>query len=288
MAVAVKDVSGRFDRTAYAPLDAAVSARLHAAYSDLAEGVARHRAWRYLAAEHVKNSYRRTVLGPWWLTAQQAVYVAGLAFVFSQLFHQNLRSFLPFVAVGFVAYVLLVGLVRTGANAFVGSAGIIKSTRQPLSSLVLRNVTVEVIQFAHNSVISLVFFAIGYVRPHVWLVLFPFALFVIVINGLFLGLWLGPVVARFRDVGPAIESILQVAIFFAPIFYKTSDLSGLRGTLIRWNPFTPFIDLLRDTVFGVRPAFATWAGVGLFTLVDFVLAVVVFSRSRSRIPYWVA
>jgi ABC-type polysaccharide/polyol phosphate export permease len=278
----------RSDWTAYAPLDASAWRRLRAAAADVHEGLRRHQGWRYLASEQVKNSYRRTVLGPWWLTAQQTVYVAGLAFVFSQLFHQDLRTFLPYVAVGFLSYVLLLGLVRNGANVFVGQANVIKSTRQPLTSLVLRNVMVELIQFGHNAVISVVFFAIGYIHATAWLLLAPVGLAMMLLNGVLLGLWLGPVVARFRDVGPAIDSVLQVIIFFTPIFYKASDLHGLRGTIIRWNPFTPFIDFFRDAVLGVQPGVSTVAGVLVFTIIDLALAAVLFSRTRSRLPYWVS
>lgn len=272
----------------YTPLDASAGERLRAAGADLVEGVRRHEGWRYLAAEQVKNSYRRTVLGPWWLTAQQAVYVAGLAFVFGQLFHEDIKAFLPYVAVGFLVYVLLLGLLRSGANVFVGHAGVIKSTRQPLSSLVLRNVMVELIQFSHNAIISVLFFAVGFITPSFWLFLVPVGLLIILVNGVLVGLWLGPVVARFRDVLPAIDSVLQVLIFFTPIFYRASDLTGPRGTLIRWNPFTPFIDFFRDGVLGSRPASATVVGVLVYTLVDLVLAVVVFTRVRSRLPYWVS
>jgi ABC-type polysaccharide/polyol phosphate export permease len=288
MAGGTGDVTTRTDWTAYAALDAGPVSQLRAAAADVREGLRRHTGWRYLAAEQVKNSYRRTVLGPWWLTAQQAVYVAGLAFVFSQLFHQQLRSFLPYVSVGFLSYLLLLGLLRDGANVFVGAASVIKSTRQPLTSLVLRNVTVQLIQFGHNAVISVVFFAIGYVTPSLWLLLAPLALLVILVNGVLIGLWLGPVVARFRDVAPAIDSVLQVLIFFTPIFYKSSDLTGLRGTLIRWNPVTPFVDLFRDCVLGVHPPLHAVAGVIAYTLLDVILAVVLFARSRSRLPYWVS
>lgn len=282
------DVTTRGDRTAYAPLDASLWTQLRAAGADVGESLRRHHGWRYLAAEQVKNSYRRTILGPWWLTAQQAVYVAGLAFVFSQLFHQQLREFLPYVSVGFLSYVLLLGLLRDGAGVFVGQAGVIKSTRQPLTSLVLRNVMVQLIQFGHNAVITLVFFAVGYVHFRIWLLMAPVALLAILLNGVLLGLWLGPVVARFRDVAPAIDSVLQVLIFFTPIFYRASDLSGVRGTLIRWNPFTPFIDFFRDCVLGVEPSFAAVAGVCLYTLIDLILAGIVFTSSRSRLPYWVS
>jgi ABC-type polysaccharide/polyol phosphate export permease len=280
-------MKNRTDWTAYAPLNAGAWQQMRAAASDMREGLRRHAGWRYLAAEQVKNSYRRTILGPWWLTAQQAVYVAGLAFVFSQLFHQDLKTFLPYVAVGFLSYILLIGLLRDAATVFVGAAGIIKSTRQPLTSLVLRNVMIQLIQFGHNAVIALVFFLVGYVQVDWWLLLAPAALLIMLLNGVLVGLWLGSAVARFRDVGPAIDSVLQVMVFFTPVFFRTEDLTGFRAAVIRWNPITPFIDLFRDCVLGSRPAVVTVAGVAVFSALNAVLALVLFSRSRSRIPYWV-
>ena len=201
------EATPKTDWTAYAPLDAGPLHQLRAASADLVEGLRRHRAWRYLAVEQVKNSYRRTVLGPWWLTAQMAVYVTGMAFVFSQLLGSKINTFLPYVALGFLGYAMLSGLVRSGANVFVGQAGVIKSTRQPLTSLVLRAVMIELIQFSHNAAIVLVFFAVGLITPSVWLLLAPLALGVILLNGVLIGMWLGPTVARFRDVAPGIDSI---------------------------------------------------------------------------------
>jgi lipopolysaccharide transport system permease protein len=276
------------DWTAYAALDAGPVVRLRAAGADIAEGFARHRAWRYLAAEQVKNSYRRTVLGPWWLTAQTATFVTGVAFVFSHLQHTAIKSFLPYVAVGFLAYVLLQGLVRSGANVFTSRAGIIKSTRQPLSSLVLREVMVQLIQFAHHVVIIVCFFAFGLIDPSWWLLAAPAALAVMLINGFLLSLWLGPIVARYRDIAPAIDSVLNVIIFFTPVFYRKSDLQGAQAALVGWNPFTYFIDLLRAPVLGQRPSLSTLVGSVAFTIGNLVLATFVFSRSRSRLPYWVS
>jgi lipopolysaccharide transport system permease protein len=276
------------DWTAYASLDASPLVRFRAAAADVVEGFKRHRAWRYLAAEHVKNSYRRTVLGPWWLTAQSSLYVIGLAFVFGQLLNAPLRAFLPYVAVGFLTFVLLSGLTRSGATVFTLQAGVIKSTRQPLSSLVLRAVAIESIQFGHNMVIVVLFFATGLIPLSPWLALAPLGLLIILLNGFAAGLWLGPTVARFRDTGPLIDSILQVVVFFTPVFYKPSDLHGAQGVLIAWNPFTYLIGFFRAAVLGEKPGASTIVGTVGFTLANVGLAAVIFSRSRSRLPYWVS
>ena len=64
--------------TGYAPLDAKLRVQSHAAVGDIREGLRRWRSWSYLSVENVKNRYRRTVFGPWWLTLQMVILIVGL------------------------------------------------------------------------------------------------------------------------------------------------------------------------------------------------------------------
>ena len=59
----------------------------------------------YLAVENIKNRYRRTVLGPWWLTVQMGVFVTGISIIFGQpASSRTCREFLPYVAVGYIVF----------------------------------------------------------------------------------------------------------------------------------------------------------------------------------------
>ena len=273
----------------YAPLDAGVSVRSRAALGDVSEGVRRWRSWTYLAVESIKNQYRRTVVGPWWLTLQTAAYVAGLAVLFGTIFGQPLREFVPYVAGGFIVFSLLSGLTRAGADVFVNNASTIKSTRQPLSVLILQAVTVEFLQFLHNLVIIVVFVAIGLVPITLSLLLVVPAVALILLNGVAIGLWLGPTVARFRDVGPFVGSILQVMAFATPIFWKIDTIHpDSRALLLGWNPFAYLLAIFRDPLLGHISLAGTYVGAAALTVVNLGLAVLVFSRNRSRLPYWVA
>jgi ABC-type polysaccharide/polyol phosphate export permease len=273
----------------YAPLDAPVSIRFRAAANDLVDGVRRWRSWSYLAVEAVKNQYRRTVLGPWWLTLQTAVYVFGIAVIFGQILQQPLRSFLPYVAVGLITFNLLVGLTRAAANVFITAASTMKSTGQPLSGFVLRDVTIEFIQFGHNLLIYLLFLAVGLVPLSVKILVAVPIVAAIALNGLLTGLWLGVAVARFRDVAPFVNSVLQVLIFFTPVFYKLSALNhSARGALLGWNPFTYLLSGFRAPLIGAPLLPSYYIGTAIVTLANLVVAAVVFTRLRSHLPYWVA
>ena len=276
--------------TGYAPLDADVGAQFQAATSDIREGLRRWRSWTYLAVENVKNRYRRTVLGPWWLTLQMGIFVTGITLVFGALLNAGgLKEFLPYVGVGYIAFGLLVGLTNAAAGVFVFSSSTLKSTRQPLSNLVLRDVVVEFINFGHNMVLYLVLLLAGLVplSPKI-LIAVPVA-GVIAVNGLFVGFWLGIAVARFRDVQPFITSILGVIIFFTPVFYDPSKLPpGLQVVVLSWNPFTYLIQAFRAPLIGAPLLPSYYIGTAIFTVINVVLGLAVFTRARSRLPYWVA
>ena len=266
-----------------------MAVRATAAVGDVAEGLRRWRSWFYLAVEAVKNQYRRTVIGPWWLTLQTAAYVVGLAVLFGAIFHQPLDEFVPYVAAGFICYTLLAGLTGKGADVFVNSAGTLLSTRQPLSMLVFQTVCVEFLQFAHNLLIVVVFVAFGMVPISPLLLLVVPAVIAIAVNGIAVGLWLGPTVARFRDVGPFVASVLQVMMFFTPVFWQVEQIDeGSRAALVGWNPFAYLLGLFRDPLLGVAPSAAIWTGVLVVTVLNVILAAWVFTRSRSRLPYWVS
>lgn len=273
----------------YAPLDASMGARTRAAVGDVAEGIRRWRSWTYLAVETVKNQYRRTVIGPWWLTLQTGALVVGLALLFGTLFHQSLHEFIPYVGGGFIGYTLLAGLTAKGADVFVNNAGTLLSTRQPLSMLVFQAVCVDLLQFAHNLIIVAAFVALGLVPVTPLLLLIVPAVLIISLNGVAIGLWLGPTVARFRDVGPLVAAVLQVMIFFTPVFWRLDDISGAgRGALVGWNPFIYLLGLFRDPLLGIPPSVSVWLGVLVVTGLNILLAAWVFTRWRSRLPYWVS
>ena len=274
--------------TAYAPLDATVGVQFQAALSDIREGLRRRRSWSYLAIENVKNRYRRTVFGPWWVTLQMVILIVGISFVFGHLLHSSLRNFLPYVGLGYIAFSLLSGLTTTAANVFVAGSSTLKSTRQPLSNLVLRDVGVDFINFAHNMVIYLGFLVIGLVplSPEILIALVMVA--VIAANGLFLGLWLGIAVARFRDLQPFITSILGVAIFFCPVFYQLDSLSSGIKSVLLLNPFTYLIMAFRTPLLGEPLLTWYYAGSAIVTVINVAVGLAVFTRARSRLPYWVA
>ena len=255
--------------------------------SDVREAGRRRQIWWGLTWAQITSQYRRTYLGPWWLTVRMIVFVVGLTLLFGILFQQDLRSFLPYVATGFVCFNWMTGMILLGSTSMTASASQIKSTPGPLSLYVYRGVAAQTIQFGHDFLVIIVVL-LAFQVPVTWtLILFPVALAAIAVNGLFVGLWLGPCVARFRDVGPMVQAIIQVLFFFTPIFWIPSQLSlDQRVALSVWNPLAYLLEFFRAPLLGTSLTWWVCLGVVGITLVNMLLGVLVFSRSRNRIAYW--
>src|SRR5437667_12263712 len=88
----------------------------------------------------------------------------------------------------------------------------------------------------------------------------------IALNGAWVGLLVGMVSARFRDVPQIIGNFLQVAFFITPILFKP-EMLGQYHFLVDLNPLTHFIAILRAPLLGEAPRLANWLAVVSISLV---------------------
>jgi ABC-2 type transport system permease protein len=255
---------------------------------DLTAGARNWPLWWQLAVRQTSSQYRRTYLGPWWMTMQTFIFVLGLWLLFGVLLHQPMREFLPYVAIGLVVFQYLSSSLTQGTYCFVQGASLVQTTPVPLSSVALRSAATRTIEFGHDLVVIAILVVVLAV-PMGWTMLFlPLALALMALNAVSFGLWLGPLNARYRDVGPIVESIVRILFFFTPIFWVPSDLAtDQRLVLTAWNPFAYWMESVRECFL---PTDRFWVVLGIsaaLTVVNCVLAIVVFSRMRPRIAYYV-
>lgn len=265
----------------------APAGRLGAGLADLAAGLRRWPVWWSLTWRSVRSQYRRTYLGPWWITLQSVVFVAGLSLLFGVLLQQELPQFVPYVAVGFMAFTWMTGMVQAGASSIVGNGAAIATEPGPASTYVLRGFAGPTIQFAHDAVVIALVLVLFEVPVGWSLALVPVALAVVAVNGIAVGLWLGPLVARYRDVGEIVAAVTRVAFFFTPVFWVASDLTREQLVAIAgWNPFAYLLQFVRDPLLGTWPSTTVVAGVVVVTVLNVIAGIVRFSRTRDRLAYW--
>ena len=155
----LSDVS-RMTTNASSEPPASKSTTLSMAFRDLVSGWRQNELWLQLGWQDIKQRYRRSTLGPLWITVATGVMAIALGLLYSMLFQQDLATFLPHVAVGLIIWGFISGCIKEGAEVFIDNEGLIKQLPSALSVHVYRLTWRQLIIFAHNVVIIVILFLI--------------------------------------------------------------------------------------------------------------------------------
>ncbi|MDE0659710.1 MAG: ABC transporter permease [Gammaproteobacteria bacterium] len=132
------------------------SSQVALALYDLVEGARVTHLWGRLGWQDIRRRYRRSTLGPFWITISMGLLVGVLGTLYGGLFKVQATNYVPYLTLGFVIWTLVNGLITDGCTAFVNASNIIQQARLPLSVHVYRVVWRNLIIFFHNAVIFVV------------------------------------------------------------------------------------------------------------------------------------
>ncbi|SAL15771.1 ABC-2 type transporter [Caballeronia terrestris] len=260
--------------------------RLAQAARDVAEGVTNYPVWATLAWQDIRQRYRRSVLGPLWITLTMLVTIAGMGPLYGALLKIDLNDFVPHLALGIITWGLISGLILDGCACFSAVESVVRSVRLPLTLHVMRSIWRNFVMFGHNILAYLPVMIVLHITPSwTWLLAIPGALLVI-IAAFPASLILGIFCTRFRDMQPIVGSIVQLAFFLTPIIWKPEAL-GNRAYLVAYNPLYLFMEVVRGPIYGGVPSAVIYLGAIGVTVALYLIAIPLFARFRARIAFWI-
>jgi lipopolysaccharide transport system permease protein len=257
-----------------------------AARRDLWEGLVSFEFWHLLAWNELVQKYRRSVIGPWWLTISLGITIGAISLLFSAIYRLNLSELLPSLCLGYILWTMIATIVSEGCLGFITFRGFIHQAKRPLTLYVCWIVWRNVIIFGHNLLIYVVVaLCLGVWPGAVGLLALPgFLLTVITVSSA--AMLTGIVAARYRDIPPIVQSLLGVIFFITPILWTPDQLGGYIW-LAYINPVTYLLAIVRDPLLGRVPALSIWIAALLATAAASGLAFLVLARFRKRVPYWI-
>ncbi len=264
-----------------------------AAWSDLVRGASQHELWLKLGLQDIKQRYRRSVLGPFWITIATGVMALALGLLYSMLFQIPVAEFLPHVTVGLIMWNFISGAIKDGSTIFIDNEGLIKQLPSALSVHVYRLVWRQLIFLGHNLIIWVVLMVI-FPRRLGWdLLLFVPGMALLIVNAVWVTMLFGIVATRFRDVAPLLEALVQLLFYVTPIVWTTKTLTDQggeiegRARLAEINPLYHYLEIVRAPLIGEPvDAYHWWIVIGC-TFVGLFITTLAMRQWRFRVSYWV-
>ena len=253
------------------------------------ECVAGLNSWRIshvFGTAELRRRYSRSRLGQGWLTLSMAATATLLALVWTVLWRAPAAIVLPHVIIGIVLWNFISAIITDATHLSQSVTQIIFNQHVAFSTFAYAVIYRNLIVFAHNSIIIVVVMAVFPVFKLAELPLFLPAVALTSVCGFFVALITAMVCARFRDLQHVVASALQFGFYVTPVLWLPEALPSDYQWILKVNPFTCFLEILRGPLLGAAPSAMSWVASAGLTIVVGLLALYLTGRWRNRLVYW--
>jgi len=231
--------------------------------------------------------YRRTLLGPLWVLVGPALFVVVLGSLFGAIGDRHPSEFIPYLTVGLVLWTLIGGLVPRSATVFQRHRAHILQGSLGLDDIVLQDVAVTFLMFAHQLVLVVVVMMIYQVPLSTKTLLCLPGLALIIVNGYWVTRLFGVLGARYRDLSEVFQAVMRIAFLATPIIWMPGERGGVIDLFSLYNPFFHVIEVFRAPLLGRPIDPLSWLVVLAITLCGLWLARQTNSRFARYVSLWV-
>lgn len=237
--------------------------------------------------QDVAKLYDQAGLGIIWLLLSQTITIGGIALVFAMVFNVELKDFFPYLAISMLCWSLVSGVIGEGARLYHSAGSILNSFPVPYATFAIRMVLRHFLVFAFGLPI---FFAVALyygvpVFPAIFLGVFNLALLFLLLYPL--SNVLGILGARYRDVAPAMSSIIYLMFLMSPVIYEPSKIPARGRMLLDYNPFYYLLELVRRPFLGDVPPLRVYLVIFAMTALAWIASTIFDKRYGRYIVFWV-
>lgn len=262
------------------------SSKLALAGRDIIDTLRHRELWWTLGIFDLRQRYRRSVIGPFWITISSALFIGMLSYLWSTLFGMTIATYMPFFAVGHILWSFFSSMILEISNGFIQFEGHIKLTALPTTSYLMRLFIRQVAVLLHNAVLIVAVFLVfppPIIWSQIWLAI-P-GLVLMSLLGISLSGVLAMMCARFRDFPQMIQALVQIVFFATPIIWE-NRLPANKAWVVTFNPLHYFIEAVRAPLLGRALPDHTFLICTLITALSCALYLIFLARYRNRIVYW--
>lgn len=242
----------------------------------------------FLAYSDIRQRYRRSSLGPFWITISMGITIACIGIIFGNIFKAPMGEFLPFLSAGLILWGFISSILTEATTVFPNAEGIIRQLPIPLFTHIYRMIMRNIYVLAHNIlVLPVVYLCVGKSISIECLLFIP-GFIILVINLAWMSLVLSILCARFRDLTQIIASLLQIFFYITPIIWMPTLLPARASLMIlEPNPFFHLLAIVRNPLLSQPTTLNNWAISCLLGVLGTIASIIFFNVYRRRIAYWI-
>lgn len=228
----------------------------------------------FLTWRDVKVKYKQTAVGLLWAIFQPFMTMVVFTIFFGK-FAKMPSDGVPypiFVYTGLIFWTLFSNGLSHASNTFMENERIVTKIYFPRIILPISSIITNIVDFLIASAILIgMMFFYNYTPSFLALFIFPLLIIMTVFSTLGVGLLLGSLNVKYRDVRFVLPFFIQLLIFITPVIYPVSIVSERFRWILGLNPMTGVIDTAKVMILGVGQINWLILGVSIVSMVAYCL-----------------
>lgn len=238
-----------------------------------------------IAYSEVMVKYRRSILGPFWISINMFVTIFALGYVFSSLFSMQVKDYIPYVFCGLLSWNFISTVIQDSVLLYINGA--IKNYNFPVIFFPMKNVFKNLIFFLHNFLIYFLVLLINNDIFNYYFILFFISIPIYILNGALISFYLGVFCLKYRDIGQIVVNSLYLVFLVTPVFWDPVILSGKKEFILDFNPVYHTISIMRLPLLGQIPSTFNYLVVFFVTIINLFLSYLVLKNFNNNKAFWI-
>jgi lipopolysaccharide transport system permease protein len=240
----------------------------------------------FMAFLEVKLRYKKTLLGPIWLTISSGILILVLNLIFTNFINTG-TDYILNLAIGIISWTFVSSFIIDSNSIFENNKEIMLQTKIPAIFFLYKCLLLNIIILLHNVLLIPLIILIFNIKVEINIFLLLYSFLSLIILTFFLVLINSIISLRFKDFGNMVNSILQISYFATPIVWSPYQISNEKLlSILQINPYYHIFENFKIIFISNYHTSVTNKYLLIFIFITVSLSIYFFYSKKDRIKIW--
>jgi len=253
---------------------------------DFYDAIKKFKIWISLSKFDIIKRYKRSLIGPWWITLSTFFLILGISLLYSIILNQDFKTHIFNLSINLIIWIFIRESIVDSCQSLIESKNLIMNEQFNIIVFALRVILRNLIIFAHNTLI--IFLLLLFLKDKFELygvLLFFLNLFLLVLFLIPICISVSLISTRFRDFQMIVTNIMQLLFFISPILFTKQLVSNVEW-IININPFAMLMLLISESLTENKINLDYFFYIIFYFLFFYFFNLKIYSYYKKKITYW--
>lgn len=239
---------------------------------------------KQMVSREVKRKYAGSRLGIVWSVLNPLLSMTVMSLIFSTIFQRSIENFPVYYLTGSIFMTLFSHATSHGMTALADNRAMLLKVKLSKQTFVAARVFTALADFAFTCVAYVMMLVVFRIRPTFYMLLFPVAVFFMLLFATGIALTLSVIYVFFGDVKYLYSVALHLLTYVSALFYPVERLSEPMQRVVNWNPVYNYIHFARDImIYETMPEPVLWLKIVFWGISGFSAGYLFFHKFENLV-----